>query len=422
MLGAFSPDGRFLVYAISKVGSNTDTGIYAIAVDGSRESPLVRGTADDRSPVWTPDGRGVTFLSDRSGNQDLWFMDVVDGKPQGEPAIVRPGVGNILSMGFTRDGSYFYGTRNVTQDVYVTDVSPDTLEVLTKPKRLSDQFVGSNIAPVWSPDGRYILFVRGADRLKRSIIIRSLADGTERTLPFKLVDGFAAGAFGAKWLPDSRSLLVPEADYTKRVTTIHNVDVETGAVRPLFQDDLGKLYPRFAMSPDGRFLYFTRRDTGAPAGRLLRLIKRDVVSGHEIELYHAESLGVGLFGLAISPEGDRLSFMVNVSDKGDRHLVVVPTAGGAPHIVFRGNSARPTPQTGLWTRDGKYVLGVVEESDSMRRVWAFPAAGGEPRKLDITFESITTAELSPDGRHLAFTGTQTKGEVWAIKNLLPRPR
>ena len=335
---------------------------------------------------------------------------------------VRSGVGNIVNMGFTRDGSYFYGTRNVTQDVYVSEMNPDTLEVVTKPRRLSDQFVGSNIAPAWSPDGRSIAFVRGADRLKRSIVIRSVADGVERTLPFKLVDGFAVGAFGARWLPDSRSLLVPEADYTKRTTTIHNLDVETGLVKTLFQDDLGKLYPRFAMSPDGRVVYFTRRETGSDEGRRLRLIRRDVLSGHETELYQAESLGVGLFGLAISPEGDRLSFMVNVSDKGDRYLVIVPTAGGAPHILFRGDSTHPTPQAGLWTRDGKYVLGVVEETNSLRRMWAFPVDGGEPRKLDIVFEAIATAELSYDGKRLAFTGTKTDGEVWMIKNLLKQTR
>jgi hypothetical protein len=53
-------------------------------------------------------------------------------------------------------------------------------------------------------------------------------------------------------------------------------------------------------------------------------------------------------------------------------------------------------------------------------VWAFPVDGGEPRKLDVVFESIATADLSHDGKRLAFTGSQTKGEVWTIKNLLQR--
>ena len=416
MLGGFSPDGRFLLYAISKVESNTDTGLYAISVDGTRETALVRGTTNDTSPVWTPDGRGVVFLSDRSGTQDLWFVRVADGRPEGEPVIARSGVGNIVNMGFTRDGTYFYGTRNATRDVYVNEMNPDTLEVVTKPRRLSDQFIGSNAAPAWSPDGRFIAFARGA-RLKSAIVIRSVADGKERTLPFNFADGFAFGAFGARWLPDSQSLLVPEADYTKRIVIIHHVDVETGHARPIFQDDLRKLYPRFVTSPDGHIIYFTRRGEMG----ILHLMKRDVLSGHETELYQAESPGVGFFGLAISPDGDRLSFMVNVNDKGDRNLVIVPTAGGAARIFFRGDYSHPTPQMGTWSRNGKYFLAVTEETTSLRRVWAFPVDGGEPRKLDIVFESIGTADLSPDGKQLAFTGGQTKGEVWTIKNLL-QPR
>ena len=422
MLGGFSPDGRYLLYAISKVESSSDTGIYAIAVDGSRESALVRGSSDDRSPVWTPDGRGVAFLSDRSGAEDLWFVGVADGKLEGEPSIVRSDVGNIVNMGFTRDGSYFYGTRNSTQDVYVAEMSPDTLEVVAKLRRLSDQFVGSNLGPAWSPDGRSIAFVRGRDRLKRSLVIRSVADGAERTLPMKLADGFAVGAFGAKWLPDSRALLVPEADYTKRTVTIHNVDVETGVVQTLMQDDLGTVYPKFAVSPDGSSLYFTRREPGTAEQRLLRLIKKDVASGTETELYRAEAPGVGLFALAISPSGDRLSFSVNVGDKGERHLMVVPTAGGPARIIFRGDYTHPSPQAGVWTKNGKYVLAAAEETKSLRRVWAFPADGGEPRKLDIVFEAIANAELSHDGKLLAFTGVQTKGEVWMIKNLLKQTR
>ena len=78
----------------------------------------------------------------------------------------------------------------------------------------------------------------------------------------------------------------------------------------------------------------------------------------------------------------------------------------------------PLPWVGVWTRNGRYILGAAEETKSTRRIWAFPADGGEPRKLNLLFESLATTDVSPDGKQVAFTGTMTKSEVWAIKNLL----
>jgi len=44
-IGGFSPDGRFLTYALPNSQSKTDGGIFAIAVDGSGETPLVQSLA-----------------------------------------------------------------------------------------------------------------------------------------------------------------------------------------------------------------------------------------------------------------------------------------------------------------------------------------------------------------------------------------
>jgi Tol biopolymer transport system component len=419
-LGGFSPDGKFLLYAIHKTSAATDSGIFALAVgESGRETVLVKGPANDISPMWTPAGDRVVFLSDRSGKQDLWSMAVSNGEPRGEPALLRPNVGEIFNLGFTRDGSYFYSAPNRRTDIYVADMDPRTLQLRAAPKRLSERFIGANAAAAWSPDGRSIAFRRGTDRRAMSIVIRSVIDDSERTLPIKLKDGYAAAP---NWMPDSRSLLVRDSDWETQRFTLWRVDVETGRQSVALEGELGAVHGRVRVSSDGRSVFLTRREKATSELNLLRLVKRDLESGEETELYRAESQGVGFFGLALSPTGDRLAFSANVGMRDERHLIVVPTAGGAGRVLYRGDYTHPTPAGGVWTRDGRHILAVTQDTKSIHRVWAFPADGGEPRKLDIIHEGLGQLDLSPDGGRILFAGQERNAEVWTIKNLLGAPQ
>ena len=153
----------------------------------------------------------------------------------------------------------------------------------------------------------------------------------------------------------------------------------------------------------------------------IRLIRKDVVSGDETELYQASPLAWG---------SSAWRFRLMETSCLLRSMSVTKAIGTLWSFQPLGDGADPVPRSrrpalgtvGVWTRDGKYVLGGAEETKSLRRIWAFPVDGGEPRKFDILFETIATADLSHDGKQLAFTGTQTMGEVWTIKNLLQRPR
>jgi Tol biopolymer transport system component len=419
-LGGFSPDGRLILYSTGFSPSSTNRGIYALAVDGSREAPLVLGKTKNTSPVWTPDGQRVVFLSDRSGTQDLWSVRVADGKAEGEPELLRASMGDITNMGFTRDGSYFYGIGNQKRDVYVSELDPHRLQMLGPPTRVSDRLIGANAGGAWSPDGRFLAFFRGTDRQAMSLVVRTINGGAERTLQTALSDSGIAGLYGFVWMPDSRALLLPEIDHGHNLAKIRKVDIESGSDQVLVEGS--DLWPVARVSPDGRTLYFTRVEKGEKRdAQILHLIARDLAGGTETELYRTASDGVGFFALTVSPDGSRIAFMANEGkeDGKERTLMTVPAAGGPRRVLYRGPYNNPTPMGADWTRDGRYVLAFGAAQPRGARLLAFPAEGGDPRPLDLTMQDLRAIGVSPDGRRVLFTGIEERGEVWTIRNLLP---
>jgi len=422
-IGGFSPDGRFLVYSLPKSNpSASDGGIFVIAADGSRETAIVPETANEQDPVWTPDGRAVVFKSDRSGTMGLWSIRVAEGRPQGSPELLKASIGSIMAFGFSRDGSFLYGTSNRQQDVYVADIDPETLRVVSQPSLVTEKFVGSNWGPAWSPDGRSIAFFRATDdSASRSIVIRSVATGEERALPARIEQrGYITGYFSPHWFPDSRSLLLWDTADSR--WAFRKIDTETGEGQVVFETS-SATSPQARLSPDGKALYYSVRGERVPQSKfnMLHLRKRNLETDQDVELYSAESPGTSFYGLAVSPDGARVSFSRNDVEQGKRTLLTVSTQGGAPRELLRGTYDQATPFAGAWTPDGRYVLFTSLRDDS-QQVWAISAEGGEPRPLDITMRGLLHPAVSPAGRRIAFTGTRNKNELWVIQNLLPEMR
>ncbi len=421
-LGGFSPDGQYLVYSDSPAAAtvaNPDMDVFIIAVDGRRESAAVVGPSRDKNPEWTPDGKAVVWVRDdreKSGSQALWAVRVRDGQVAGAPHEVRHDVGNnIRSLGFTRNGVLLYGLYRTESDVFIAQVDPATLSVTGTPRRLSDHSVGSNSAPHWSPDGRSVAFLRG---LPRTIVIRSVDDGVERTLPIKL---FTPLRYGWSWFPDSRSLLILDMHPTKgERVVVRKVDVSTGADTVLFEAGQWDVWPPMKLSPDAASVYYTAfaRDTTRNVNHL-RLMKRDLATGHETELLRRETGFVSFYGLMVSPDASRLVFLESVASR-PRTLVTLPASGGQPAEIYPTEAPvpRPTSNVGAWLRswtpDGRYVISRTAGNE----VWAFPVGPGEPRKLDWPLPEV--GQISPDGRHTVYTVSRHTAELRSIQNLLSR--
>jgi Tol biopolymer transport system component len=419
----FSPDGRFLAgYRISTHGGILPGPLKLIPTDGSREVPLFESEAKNWSPFWTPDGRNIFFLSDRSGVTDLWSIAVSDGKAEGEPRRRRSDVGPIAMLGFTADGALYYkSTKNDQGDIFAADIDPATGLVISEPVRFNQNYVGSTGFPAaWSPDGRFFAYTRRAylaynkSRIA-SFIIRTEATGEEREVHPVPADAFnQAYPFPntLKWFLDGRSLLATDF-VTGKGLVFRQVDLETGQVKVLLDlKEASKSVWSPNISPDGKVLYYVEADT-----EFYCLMRRDLQNGDESALYKVERNAGSIDALALSTDGRLLAFVLSHHGRKAESLMVMPVEGGTPRELFKSEFAMNHI---AWTRDDRHVMmEYYLKGDPSRMVASVSIEGGEPKTSP--FATGLTA-VHPNGRWIAFySGKGGNEEVWAFRNLLSQP-
>ncbi|HET8946005.1 MAG TPA: S9 family peptidase [Candidatus Polarisedimenticolia bacterium] len=79
-----SPDGHTVAVTVSRRAPDENrftTDIYLVPADGSSvERALTRAAGNDGQPRFSPDGRRIAFVSDRSGRDEVWIMPVDGGE------------------------------------------------------------------------------------------------------------------------------------------------------------------------------------------------------------------------------------------------------------------------------------------------------------------------------------------------------
>ena len=147
--GAWSPNGRWLALSLSE-GGNSE-----LVILDARTSRIRRRVTDhrsvDTSPAWSPDGGQIAFVSDRTGSPQIWVADL---KARTERRITQGGY--VTSPSWSPLGQHI---------VYAQKLGPDRFALIRhdlesgRKKRLTPAGV-SDDTPCYSPDGRYVVFVR----------------------------------------------------------------------------------------------------------------------------------------------------------------------------------------------------------------------------------------------------------------------
>src|SRR5688572_28474694 len=102
-----SPDGRTIVFEM--VGD-----IYTLPMAGGQATRITEGSGFDVQPRFSPDGKQIAFVSDRSGSDNVWVMDA-DGK--NAKAITKGEKIQYVSPEWTPDGRLIIVSRNSAQFV-----------------------------------------------------------------------------------------------------------------------------------------------------------------------------------------------------------------------------------------------------------------------------------------------------------------
>jgi Tol biopolymer transport system component len=403
-----SPDGKTLVFEL--LGD-----LYTMPIGGGAATRITSGPAFDSQPRWSPDGKRIVFLSDRSGAENIWLCD-----PSGaNPKALTKGMNNLYaSPEWTPDGNYIVVSRTsgVLGSVYelwlihkdggsgaamlrVPPPGPGTPPAMNtlgaafgkdpryiwvsrhrggfgynlqyplwqlalydrQTGRLFTQtdMYGSGMRPVLSPDGKWLVYATRYDA-ETGLRLRDLASGDEKWLVYPVTRDDQESRFtrdlypGASFTPDGQALIVSYGG------KIHRVAVPSGQVADIpFTAKVDQQMGPMVHLP-------IRVDTGEVLVRQIR-------------------------NATPSPDGRRLAFSAL-----DR-LYVMDLPGGSPRRLTAENVKEQVP---TWSPDGQWLAYVTwtDQGGTLNKI----KADGRSRAVRLTADTAfyDTPVWSPDGQRI----------------------
>jgi tricorn protease len=439
-----SPDGREIAFA-----SAGD--IWTVSAAGGDARLLVAHTASESRPLYSPDGSRLAFVSNRTGNGDIYVLGLASG------SLTRLTFDDVAETldGWSRDGKFVYfssSSRDIAgmNDVLRVRVDGGTPMIVSGDRYASEYWS----APSPTDAGTIAITARGTVsgqwwRKGHSHLDESeiwLTHDAGASPRYERVAGGDAKYAWPMWSTDGRTLY-----YMSDKSGAENIYAKPvgGAEKAITSFRDGRvLWP--SISADGRTIVFERG---------FRVWKLDPASGKTDEVAIALrgapssasaehlNLSTGFQSLALSPDGKKVAFSVrgeifatSARDGGEatrvtfdpandgevqwapdsRRLVFTSDRSGATQLYLydfgtraetrltMGNGPANTP---IWSPDGKSIaylqggrsLRVVDPASKADRVVATGVFDMEP------FLSWRGFAWSPDSRWIAYTSAGAKG-------------
>jgi Tol biopolymer transport system component len=391
---SWSPHGQRIAFWGIK-GDSAQRDLWTVAADGSEAEkepvPLLDDPPVDWSPVWSPDGKFLYFISDRGGTMGLWRLPVDEssGKPLGPPEPLAAPTPAVQGFSLARDGRIAlaglhtsFALRRAASDPQRGILVGDPTTVYETSRSIFDGTI--------APDGAsFAMTLTGA----REDLFWIAADGTGLR---QLTDD-PHRQRGSEWAPDGERLV--------------------------FQSDRNGRYDLWSIRPDGSRLAVLATSPGpaalepvfAPDGRRLAFydaVRRWWIAtlGESTEQNQVEEQppapGGGVFTLTSwSPDGALLIGRVEDADGNDQGLFVYSPSQKA----YRHVTDEPANLC-AWLGGNRFAvcsqfqggLIVVDTANGVTR----PFVEARPSSR------LIRPSATPDGRQVAWLEISEESDVW----------
>ncbi|MGQ0646222.1 MAG: amidohydrolase family protein [Gemmatimonadaceae bacterium] len=425
-----SPDGQRIV--LDLLGD-----IYTIPFAGGSATRLTSGLAHDAQPRFSPDGRRIAFLSDRSGGDNLWIMNA-DGRDTVQ--LSRTSDDMFVSPEWAPDGKYIAVTRSVqgAPKIFLYHVDGGAgIQVIREPA------AQSSIGATFSPDGRYIWYAaRQATWTYNAIFPQYQLAQYDRQLGTATPMSARYGSAFRPAISRDGRWLAYGSRYEEK-TGLRIRDLTTGEERwlayPIQRDNQESMLeidalPGYDFTPDSRAVVMSYGGEiwrvpvdGSAATQIPFSIDVDVAIGPEVKFQYPVEDTPTIVASQIrdavpSPDGRRMA----LSALGDLWVMDLPS--GTPRRIAGSPNGEYHP---AWSPDGSWIAYVTWGSDGGHMYKTRSDGSGEPTRLTREIATYYATQWSPDGARIVamqadarelretlqrFGGGQSARFVWVSAN------
>jgi eukaryotic-like serine/threonine-protein kinase len=349
--------------------------------------------------ILSPDGKYLVYALSDAGKQSLWIRQVSIAN---DTVIVPPAPGGIFGITFSHDGNDIYYT--------IKTLDKGTLYRIPALGGTAVKILEGCDGPVtFSPDGQQLALVRGSfpKQGESALIIANIDGSSERTLAVRRhPDQFAPIFFtGPSWSPDGK-LIVASVSRIAAPARILAFSVADGTEADLTPKTALRFIARTQWLPDMSGLLVI-------AGDLPGTSQVWVVSYPALEARKITNDLSGYRAIGITSDGKKFSTvqtsgLVNiwVAPEGDAKRAVKLSTGNVGFFGSSGNSV-------AWALDGRLVF-VSNESGNLD-IWSMDADGGNRKQLTSNMGQNTSPDVSPDGRYILFSSNRDgRRNIWRM--------